>query len=91
MASALQDSYATLGFSFPVGIGRFIAALVSRRQRQADERVAQYLRDLPDEVMRKLGVSPTDMAKLRRCEPAHPPGNLYGRVSVMSVLRSSRC
>jgi hypothetical protein len=87
----LQDSYATLGFSFPVGIGRFIAALVSRRQRQADERVAQYLRDLPDEVMRKLGVSPTDMAKLRRCEPAHPPGNLYGCVSVMSVLRSSRC
>ena len=40
--------------------------------------------------MRKLGVSPTDMAKLRRCEPAHPPGSLYGRVSVMSVLRSAR-
>ena len=41
--------------------------------------------------MRKLGVSPTDMAKLRRCRPSHPPGSLYGRVSVMSVLRSARC
>ena len=81
----------TLGFSFPIGPGRFVAALVSRRQRQADERVAQYLRDLPDEVMRNLGVSPTDRAKLRRCEPPHPPGSLYGRVSVMSVLRSARC
>jgi hypothetical protein len=30
------------------------------------------------------------MEKLRRCGEAHPPG-LYGRVSVVTVLRSVRC
>jgi hypothetical protein len=88
MAMTIEDRYAPLGFTFPVSLGRFAAALVSARQRQADARLAAYLRGLPDDVIRKLGVSPTDMEMLRRCE-AQPPG-LYGRVSVMSVLRSSR-
>jgi hypothetical protein len=44
---------------------------------------------LPDDVMCKLGVSPGDVEKLRHCGEAPPPG-LYGRVSVVSVLRSSR-
>ena len=89
MAMTIDDRYAPLGFTFPVSLGRFAAALVSARQRQADARLAAYLRGLPDNVIRKLGVSLTDMEKLRRCGEAQPPG-LYGRVSVMSVLRSSR-
>ena len=66
-----------------------VAALIAARQRQADERLAAYLRGLPDDVIRKLGVSPADMEKLRCRDNGQPPG-LYGRVSIVSVLRSSR-
>jgi hypothetical protein len=89
MAMTIEDRYAPLRFSFPVWLGRFVAAIASARQRRADARLAAYLRGLPDDAIRKLGVSPADMDKLRRCGEAHPPG-LYGRVSVVSVLRSSR-
>ena len=89
MAFTYQDRYAPLRFSFSDALGRLVTAIHSERQRQADERLAAYLRGLPDEVICKLGVSPADMEKLRRCGETHPPG-LYGRVSVMSVLRSSR-
>jgi hypothetical protein len=89
MAMILQDRYAPLRFSFPALPGRWLAALIAFRQRKADERVAQYLRGLPDSVVRKLGVSSVDLDKLHRCGQSHPPG-LYGRVSITSVLRSSR-
>lgn len=89
MAMIIQDRYAPLRFPFPATLGRFAATLVAARQRRADERLADYLRGLPDDLIGKLGVSPADMAKLRRCGEGHPPG-LYGRVSVVSVLRSSR-
>ena len=89
MAMIIEDRYAPLRFPFPVSLGSFVAAIASARQRMADARLASYLRGLPDDVIRKLGVSPADMEKLRRCGEAHPPG-LYGRVSVVSVLRSSR-
>jgi hypothetical protein len=36
---------------------RLYALFISARQRQADARVAAHLRDLPDDVIRKLGVS----------------------------------
>jgi hypothetical protein len=89
MAMVIEDRYAPLRLSFPGSLGRLFAVVVAARQRQADERVADYLRGLPDGVIRKLGASPADMQKLRRCGDRLPPG-LYGRVSVMSVLRSSR-
>jgi hypothetical protein len=89
MAMTIEERYAPLRLSFPVSLGRYVAALVAARQRQADERLADYLRGLPDGVIRKLGVSPADMEKLRCCGD-RPPPNLYGRVSVVSVLRSAR-
>jgi len=46
-------------------------------------------RHLPDDVIRKLGLSPADMEKLRRRDNGQPPG-LYGRVSIVSALRSAR-
>jgi len=89
MAITYQDRYGSLRFPFAGSLGHLFEAIVSARQRQADDRLAQYLCGLPDDVIRKLGVSPADMEKLRRCGRAHPPG-LYGRVSVVSVLRSAR-
>jgi hypothetical protein len=89
MAMTIEDRYAPLRFPFSVSLGRRVAALVTARQRRADERVAAYLRGLPDNVISKLGISPADMQKLRRCGGAPPPG-LYGRVSVISALRSTR-
>ena len=71
MAMTIEERYAPLRLSFPVSLGRYVAALVAARQRQADERLAEYLE------------------KLRHCGD-RPPPNLYGRVSVMSVLRSAR-
>jgi hypothetical protein len=89
MAMILRDHYAPLRFSFPAGPGRCLAALLAFRQSRADERVAQYLRGLPDGVIRSLGVSSVELDKLHRCRQSHPPG-LYGRVSITSVLRSAR-
>ena len=90
MAFTFQDRYEPVRFPLPFSLGRFFSALVAARQRQADERLAAYLRGLPDDVIRKLGMSPAEMEKLRRCSNnAQPPG-LYGRVSVVSVLRSAR-
>ena len=90
MAFTFHDRYAPpRRFSISDTFGSYVAALIAARHRQAEERLAAYLRGLPDRVIRKLGGSPADMEKLRRCGEAHPPG-LYGRVSVMSVLRSSR-
>ena len=90
MAMIIEDRYAPLHFRLPfsVSLRRCVAAILSARQRRADERVSAYLRELPDNVMRKLGVSPVDIKKLRRC--GAPPPGLVGRVSVMSVLRSAR-
>jgi hypothetical protein len=89
MAFTYEDRYAPRRFSISHSLGAYVAALIAARQRQAEERLVAYVRGLPDHVIRKLGGSPADMEKLRRCSEAHPPG-LYGRVSVVSVLRSVR-
>ena len=85
MAFTYQDRYAPRRFS----LSGSLAALIAVRQRQAEERLADYLRGLPDDAIRKLGVSPADMQKLCRRGNEHPPG-LFGRVTVVGVLRSSR-
>jgi hypothetical protein len=85
MAFTYQDRYAPRRFS----LSGSLAALIAVRQRQAEERLAAYLRGLPDDVIRKLGLSPADMEKLRRRDNGQPPG-LYGRVSIVSALRSAR-
>jgi len=85
MAFTYQDRYAPRRFS----LSGSLAALIAVRQRQAEERLAAYLRGLPDDVIRKLGLSPADMEKLRRRDNGQPPG-LFGRVSIVSALRSAR-
>jgi hypothetical protein len=89
MAMTVDDRYAPLRCSSSISLCRYVAAMVAARQRQADERLADYLRGLPNSVIHRLGISPADMEKLRRCGDRAPP-NLYGRVSVISVLRSAR-
>jgi hypothetical protein len=89
MAFTFQDRYAPHRFSLSDSLSRLVTAIVSARQRQAEERLAAYLRGLPDDVIRKLGVPPADMEKLCHRGNAHPPG-LYGRVSIVGALRSSR-
>ena len=68
--------FAPLRFKFPAPLGRFAVAIASARQRQAGARLVAYLRGLPDDVIRKLGVPPADMEKLRRCGEAHPPASM---------------
>lgn len=85
MAFTYHDRYAPRRFSLSDSLRSYVAA----RQRQAEERLAAYLRGLPDDVIRKLGLSPADMEKLCRRDNGQPPG-LYGRVSIVSALRSSR-
>ena len=44
---------------------RLCAAITARRQAQADLRVAHYLRELPDKVLLRSGISPSQIKKLR--------------------------
>jgi hypothetical protein len=89
MAFTYHDRYAPRRFSLSDSLRSSVAALVAARQRQAEERLAAYLRGLPDDVIRKLGLPPADMEKLCRRDNGQPPG-LYGRVSIVGALRSSR-
>lgn len=90
MAFTFQDRYAPpRRLSISASLGGYVANLMAARQRQAEERLAAYLRGLPDHVIRKLGVPPADREKLCRPGNAQPPG-LIGRVSIVSALRSSR-
>ena len=89
MAFTYHDRYAPRRFSLSGSLRSYVAALIAARQRQAEERLAAYLRGLPDDVIRKLGLSPADMEKLCRRDNGQPPG-LYGRVSIVGALRSSR-
>ena len=89
MAQTIDERYKPLGCSSCMSLRRYVAAIAAARQRQADERLAEYLRGLPNGTIRLLGVSPADMEKLRQCGD-RLPRNLYGRVSVISMLRGAR-
>jgi hypothetical protein len=89
MAFTFHDRYAPpRRFSISDTFGSYVAALIAARQRQAEERLAAYLSGLPDDVIRKLGVPPADREKL--CRRGNNPPGLYGRVSIVSALRSCR-
>jgi hypothetical protein len=88
MVFTYQDRYPPRRTSLSDVLGSCVAAIIAARQRQAEQRLADYLRGLPDNVIRKLGISPADMEKLCRRSPQRP--GLYGRVSIVSALRSSR-
>jgi hypothetical protein len=71
MTSTVQDSYSPVSLPLSLAfLGRFYSAIIFQRQRQADMRVAMYLRELPDDVLRRLGVSVHDMERLRQ-RPKH--------------------
>ena len=89
MTMIIQDRFAPPRLSVFASLGRWLEDLGASRQKQADKRVATYLRGLPDHVIRNLGVPPAEMEKLGRCSEAQPR-NLYGRVTVMSVVQSAR-
>ena len=89
MAFTTYGRYAPHRFSLTDWLGQSVADIVAQRQRQAEQRLVAYLRGLPEHVIRKLGVPPADMEKLCRRVDGHPPG-LYGRVSIVGALHSSR-
>jgi hypothetical protein len=63
MTSTIQAgrrSQRLLGF-----LRRFYASIVEQRKMQADQRVASYLRELPDEVLGRLPISVADIATVR--------------------------
>jgi hypothetical protein len=46
-------------------VRRAYDAFIAARQEQADRRIADYLRDLPDDVCLKLNVSKAELKRLR--------------------------
>ena len=62
-----QDSYTSGQFSsLLVPLRRLYDAFIAARQRQADTRTALYIRELPADVLTKLGVSVAELERLRR-------------------------
>ena len=67
MTMIVQDSYTSGPFSsLLVPLRRLYDAFVAARQRQANRRTALYLRELPADVLLKLGVSVDGLERLRR-------------------------
>ena len=71
MTMIVQDSY-TSGYtsgqfsSLLVPLRRHYHAFIAARQKQADRRTARYMREMPDDVLLRLGVSAAELERLRR-------------------------
>jgi hypothetical protein len=50
---------------FLTPLHRIYVAILAARQRQADIRVATHLRDMPDDLLKRLGVSKSHVEGLR--------------------------
>lgn len=57
MTLVLHEHQAVARASLAPWFRRLYDLVIEARQRQADMRVAAYLRDLPNDVIRKVGVS----------------------------------
>ena len=67
MTMIVQDSHTSGQFSSLLGpLRRLYDAFIAARQRQADGRTALYMRQMPDDVLLKLGVSVAELERLRR-------------------------
>ena len=67
MTMIVQDSYTSGQFSsLLVPLRRLYDTFIAARQRQADRRTALYIRELPADVLPKLGVSVAELERLRR-------------------------
>jgi hypothetical protein len=68
MTTTTQDSYASGQFSsLLVPLRRLYDAFIAARQEQADRRTALYVREMPDDVLLRHGVSVAELERLRRC------------------------
>jgi hypothetical protein len=67
MTTIVQHSYTSGQFtSLLVPLRRLYDGFIAARQRQADRRLALYMRQMPDHVLLKLGVSVAELERLRR-------------------------
>ena len=67
MTMIVQDSYTSGPFSsLLVPLRRHYDAILAARQTQADRRLARYMREMPDDVLLRLGVSVAELERLRR-------------------------
>jgi hypothetical protein len=67
MTMIVQDSYTSGQLSsLLVPLRRLFDAFVAARQRQANRRTALYVRQIPDDVLVRLGVSVAELERLRR-------------------------
>jgi hypothetical protein len=64
MTMIAQNSHASYPSLF-VPLRRVYDGFIVARQKQADRRIADYLRNLPDDVLFKLGVSAAEVKKIR--------------------------
>ena len=68
MTTITQHSYASGQFSsLLVPLRRLYDAFIAARQEQADRRTALYVREMPDDVLLRHGVSVAELERLRRC------------------------
>jgi hypothetical protein len=68
MTTIAQDSYTSGQFSsLLVPLRRLYDAFIAARQEQADRRTALYVREMPDDVLLRRGVSVAELERLRRC------------------------
>ena len=67
MTTIVQHSYTFGRFSsLLVPLRRLYDGFIAARQRQADRRIALYIRDLPADVLLKHGVSVAELERLHR-------------------------
>jgi hypothetical protein len=68
MTTIAQDSYTSGQLSsMLVPLRRLYDAFIAARQEQADRRTARYVREMPDDVLLRRGVSVAELERLRRC------------------------
>ena len=67
MTMIVHDSYTSVQFpSLLVPLRRHYDAFIAARQKQADRRTARYMREMPDDVLLRLGVSVAELERLSR-------------------------
>jgi hypothetical protein len=67
MTMSVQDSYTSVQFpSLLVPLRRHYHAFIAARQKQAETRLTRYMREMPDDVLLRLGVSVAELERLRR-------------------------
>jgi hypothetical protein len=67
MALIAHDDYALTLSSAPMAwVRRLYSAFISKRENQANQRVAAHLRALSDETLGTLGVPTSEIERLRK-------------------------